>query len=453
MIGFLAAVPVAASAQSDVRHVGSMNVRDSLFWDGPHVESSGAPAGWLASWYAGQGCTSGVFSCFDFTFDVAGRADRLRIAFDHPDLRDTFSFEVYDPNGRYESGHTSGSGAGSGLIGNYSREVFIKEPTPGTWRVHVIADHVTDSSFRMRAKLYDVVPPTGKGLLFPNLRVIPPFEMTFDQPVSIAGPGAPSPVREASCMADEVAEHQARVCLRFSIGPQNVGDGAFEVHYQPLESSPDSGVIMQRIYRADGTFVEREAGTYEYHKTHAHYHHAAFGDLKLFRVTNRRTGTMTLAGKGPKQGFCMGPYKIVEWTRFTQDPTGNVERDCSLANGPNGVAMGLERGWADVYTWELPGNYVEFGTNGDGYYVVQVKTDASGDIKEMREDDNVGYAYVRIEGATIEVLERGYGASPWDPHKMVETRDTLPPTAYHTMRRRLGTGVIEGPRWAYPGKR
>lgn len=399
-----------------------------MFWDGPHIDSSGAPASQYISYFATQGCTSGIVRCFDFTFDVVGRADRLRIAFDHPDLRDTFSFEVYDPNGTHKAGYTSGSGAGSGLVGNYSSEAFIDAPIPGTWRIHVIADHVSDSAFRMRAKLYDEVPARGKGLLIPNLRVIPPFELTFDQPVSMAGPGAPTPVREASCMADEVAEHQARVCLRFSIGPQNIGDGPFEVHYEPLQGSPDSGVIMQRIYRADGTFVEREAGTYEYHKTHAHYHHAAFGDLRLFRVTGRRAGRMTLAGKGPKQGFCMGPYKIVEWTRFLQDPTGNVERNCFLVNDPSGVTMGLERGWADVYTWELPGNYVEFGDNDDGYYVIQVKTDANGDIKETREDDNLGYAYIKVEGATIRVLERGYGVHPWDPHKRVEMRDTLPPT-------------------------
>ncbi|HEV3471825.1 MAG TPA: lysyl oxidase family protein, partial [Actinomycetota bacterium] len=229
-------------------------------------------------------------------------------------------------------------------------------------------------------------------------------------------------------MADEIAEHGARVCLRFSIGPENIGDGPFEVHYEPLEDDPYSGVIMQRIYRADRTYVEREAGTYEYHKTHAHYHHAAFGDLRLFRVTDRRTGAMRLAGEGPKQGFCMGPYKIAEWTRFAQDPVGNVERNCFLFNDPNGVTMGLERGWADVYTWELPGNYVEFGDNHDGYYVIQVKTDAHRDIKEIREDDNVAYAYIEVEGASIRVLERGYGAHPWDPHKRAQTGDTLPPT-------------------------
>ena len=430
LMGLSVVVPLTANAQTDVRHVGTMKVGDALFWDGPHVESSGLPGGQYISYFSADGCTSGIVSCFDFTFDIFGTADQLRIALDHPDLRDTFSFEIYSPSGNYETGQTSGSGAGSGVIGNYSREVFITAPQSGTWHVHVIADHVSDSAFRMRAKLYDERPiAAGKGLLYPNLRVIPPFEMSFNQPVSPAGPGTKVPAREASCMADEVADHGARVCLRFSVGPQNIGDGSFEVHYEPLQGSPQSGVIKQRIYRADGTFLEREAGAYEYHTTHAHYHHAAFGDLKLFRVTNLRTGAMELAGIGPKQGFCMGPYKIVEWTSFVQDATGNVERSCSLANDPSGVTMGLERGWADVYTWELPGNYVEFGDNEDGYYLIQVKTDASGDIKELREDDNVGYALIKVEGTSIRVLERGYGAHPWDPRGRAERTDTLPPVA------------------------
>ncbi len=185
---------------------------------------------------------------------------------------------------------------------------------------------------------------------------------------------------------------------------------------------------MQRIYRGDGTYVEREAGAYEYHLTHAHYHHQAFGDLRLFRVTNLKRGTLAPAGEGPKQGFCMGPYKIAEWKTFAQDPPGNIERNCTVANGPNGVSMGLERGWADVYSWELPGNYVNFGDNPDGYYVVRVKTDASRDIKEINEADNIGYALLHIEGDQIEVLERGYGTDPWDPKKVVENDDTLPGT-------------------------
>ncbi|HEV3473358.1 MAG TPA: hypothetical protein VG408_09205, partial [Actinomycetota bacterium] len=83
--GFVAAVPVAASAQADAQHVGTMSVGDALFWKGPHVANSGVPAGQFISYYSAQACSSGSVRCFDFTFDVAETADKLRVAFDHPD--------------------------------------------------------------------------------------------------------------------------------------------------------------------------------------------------------------------------------------------------------------------------------------------------------------------------------------------------------------------------------
>lgn len=412
-----AGAPVVG-ADEGPRWVGRMELGGSLFWDGPHIGSSGRP---LADWT--DQC--GNIQCFEFGFVVAERGERLRIALDHPDLRDTFSFTVFDPDGREVTWEQSGSGTGVAVVGNYTREVFVRNPAIGDWTILVRAEHVVDSAFRMRARLEDVVPFPADKLLYPNLRVIPPFELTFKQPTSLVGPGIDKPSRDASCSADETVEHGGLRCLRFSIGPQNVGDGPFEVHYRPLSGSPMSGVIMQRVYRGNGKYVEREAGTYEYHKTHAHYHHSAFGDLRLFRVTDLQRGRLVPAGKGPKQGFCMGPYKIAQWRTFAQDQPGNVERDCSVANGPRGVSMGLERGWADVYSWELPGNYVDFGDNSDGYFVVRVKTDANQDIKETKESDNVGYAFIRVTGNQIEVLERGYGTDPWDPNKKVEADDFL----------------------------
>ena len=81
--------------------------------------------------------------------------------------------------------------------------------------------------------------------------------------------------------------------------------------------------------------------------------------------------------------------------------------------------MGLSPGWADLYSWEQDGNYVEFGTNGDGRYLVRSTADALHNILESDETDNSAYAYLEITGTTIRVLERGRGFSPWDPHKVV----------------------------------
>jgi len=92
------------------------------------------------------------------------------------------------------------------------------------------------------------------------------------------------------------------------------------------------------------------------------------------------------------------------------------------------VQLGLGTGWGDIYVYGLDGNYVEFGENTDGLYVVRSIADAFNDVLETDESDNQGYAYIKVSGNNIKVLERGHGSSPWDPAKR-PTTDILPSNA------------------------
>lgn len=92
-----------------------------------------------------------------------------------------------------------------------------------------------------------------------------------------------------------------------------------------------------------------------------------------------------------------------------------------------GTHMGLTRGWGDVYIWSVEGNYVEFGANQDGLYVVRVISDPERTMHETNVRNNASYAYIKVSGNGIEVLERGYGLSPWDPRKVI-SNDIRPPT-------------------------
>ncbi|MDQ3951516.1 MAG: hypothetical protein M3279_00935, partial [Actinomycetota bacterium] len=83
------------------------------------------------------------------------------------------------------------------------------------------------------------------------------------------------------------------------------------------------------------------------------------------------------------------------------------------------VRIGLSAGWGDIYTAGLSDNYVDFGLNGNGLYVVQVKADVDGTIRESNENDNFGYSLIEVSGLSVGLLERGRGRSPWDPKKVV----------------------------------
>lgn len=360
----------------------------------------------------------------DFTIDVKPGGSRLRVAYTHPDFRHSVYADLYDPAGKRVAG----------LGGWMSSETFISNPRPGRWTLRVIADQGYNQ-IKMRAKLETAArAPRKAAPLLPNLRLVPPYEFTFSGMVSggrgiYAAGGNPA----TSCTADDIAEHQAVKCLRFSLGPANVGDGPLQLVFPGNQGLVTPGKATQILTWSDGRVTTREAGEFEYHKTHAHYHHSGFGSLELLKVTDPARGTTTVAGAGPKQGFCTADIVIADWTQFANGMQNSADSTCVSSAGlvydpTAGTKMGLSPGWADIYSWEQDGNYVEFGINGDGRYIIRSTADALNKVVETNERDNTSYAYIQVTGSTIKVLERGRGTGPWDRAKVV-ANDGLPPLA------------------------
>jgi len=49
----------------------------------------------------------------------------------------------------------------------------------------------------------------------------------------------------------------------------------------------------------------------------------------------------------------------------------------------------------------------------DGYYVIRTTADPKRHLLESNESNNVGYAYVRVVGDQVNMLETGMGSDPW----------------------------------------
>ena len=350
------------------------------FWNGPHVESGSE------SW--------------TYEIKVPSGGYRLRIGLDHAEVGDAFSFQVFGPDGSSRGSVNLGTGL-------YSGESLHESPAAGTWRVEVSADNVTDTSFRMRAKLETRKPPLGtkKGPVLPNLQVLPPHEATFLMPVTNGSQG--DPPRGApgdSCHPEERAQDKAVRCLRFAFGVRNTGRGPMHLDHSGPANQPHT--LYQTVHRADGTSFDREAGMAVYHDTHLHWHHADAVAVELFEVTDRKEGTLESAGPRHNKGFAHRNELLREWRRFYPTWTGDH-------------GFGLLPGWADIYEWDRPGNYVDFGMNGDGYYVVRMWADPVDGILESNDRDNLGYTYFQVTGDDVELIEAGRGKHPWDPCKIV----------------------------------
>lgn len=359
----------------------------TLFFDGPIIERS-------------SGSSCGEARCFTYRFDVVDPGYRLRIGLDKPEIGDVFSARVTDPDGTSRTVSVSAD--------LYSNEQLVESPARGSWKVVVRADEVTNSAFRLRVKLERSPPSLGvkKGPVLPNLQILPPHDASFLYPVtngSSAGTSVGADTEGAvACHPEEYAEDGAIRCLRFSYGVRNTGLGPMELFTG--QGNQLERELFQRIYLAQGGSIERPAGVAKYHKTHAHFHHDAAVGLQLLRVESRVTGDLSEAGAKRTKGFAHRNELLRDWERFY--PTGTM----------NGI--GLLPGWADIYEWDRPGNYIDFGLNGDGYYVVRMWADPVGGIEESNERDNLGYTYLKVTGPEVELLEAGRGRDPWDPCKI-----------------------------------
>lgn len=430
-----ASAPVAAKAGLNG---GVLGLDEAVFWDG------GTLAGNVQS---AALCDTAAGACPTYKLSIAHGGARLRVGIDSPVRTNTFVVELLDAAGTVLASEDNSN--------QFNSEAMLLQPVGGVYTVRVRPQSVKQGSYRMRAKLESMLPedlPRAPGVVpeLPNLKVVPPYEFgfiaplnplnglyppdTINPPLDIAG------IHPISCTVDEMAPvalggGAAKKCLRFTSGPINLGEGLYDMrfdmigdfiagtaHLAPQEalSRLVIGPMRQVIHYSDGSTQERSAGTYSFHPIHAHFHDDYVLSFRLYAVHDTASGAMERVGEGTKSGFCPADQLWGDWYSFDQgyEVPGGDEPLGNCTSPANGV-MGLSVGWGDVYRWQRPGMYVEFYGQANGRYVVQSRVDERDAILESNENDNVAYAYVQVENDVVQLLERGWGESPWDPNKTV----------------------------------
>lgn len=415
------------------RHLGQVDGGDlgaltadlpAVFWESPEFTCDGTS---LTQVSAPDRCTGNTL--FTWMLEVTAGADQLWVDVDDPYRQDAVTLRVTGPASEQASASTGG---------DLSNGVRFSQPTAGTWTVELAPQRTDGTRVRLRAGLVGDERPQGE--LLPNLQVLPPYEFGFAAPVNptnsvfLASDDLNPGMGTHSCTPDEVQEAADPTqtdeprpllrCLRFTTGPQNTGAGHFDLRFPILDRAQhdrDRLVEMtQVIHHSNPTIsTERPAGTYEYHATHGHYHYADVLHYEALEVTDEAAGELRSAGVGTKSGFCPDDQGYGRWSTFDQDEQFSVhaeqDGDCLALTGRG--AMGMTAGWGDVYRWQRPGQYVDFTGIGDGTYVIRATVDIHDNVLETDETDNASYALIEVTGDEVEVLERGYGDSPFDPDK------------------------------------
>ena len=321
---------------------------------------------------------------------------------------DDFDLYVYRPDGSLVESVQSNIGS--------AESAFDYQPVNGSYRVVVTAKAVTESGYEGMAQFEpDRVYRGPARDLLPNLRTQPPRHWHLVAPVfyQTGTPLEAGEERPVSCYPDEMANNPSVTrCLRFDNTIENVGQTDLKMRFK-MDGTLTDPVIEQLVPRTDGTSSWREAGTFTFHAMHGHYHYEGFAHYQLYSVNFTKRTVTPLLQEGVKSGFCLEDTFIVWWGRRGNGPMTVTFPDCDLPAYYDGDGvwgeMGITRGWADVYTWDLPDQYIPIDGLDDGLYVFETSADSSRLLKETNEADNTAWSLIRIRGTEVDVLAEGRG--------------------------------------------
>jgi hypothetical protein len=157
-----------------------------------------------------------------------------------------------------------------------------------------------------------------------------------------------------------VAAPGERRLLRFSTAIQNLGRAS--AVFPPIDSRPD---------------------LYVFDECHGHDHLKGFAGYEL----RDSRGQQVLTGR--KQGFA-----LVDITSYCTDAAPTAFYD----------PMGISPGWADIYSFDIPCQWVDITGLGDGEYTLRVAVDTSDILEEESVHPNEVFVRMSLKGDTATVL-------------------------------------------------
>ncbi|HEX9695168.1 MAG TPA: lysyl oxidase family protein [Actinomycetota bacterium] len=307
-------------------------------------------------------------------------------------------YNVFDLYVLNASGATVASATG---FPTSAEALIMREPANGLYHVVVIPTAVAiDSNYDGIAQVE--LDTTRTDPLKPDLVALAPAEFKI-----AAGALSFTPVEyqdTGGCYPDELAENPSLTrCLRFDSAVANLGHGPFELRLDAASAATDP-VVWQDVYAADGTRTTTDAGTYTWHATHGHVHYQNFAEYRLHAVnTDGTPGAEILRSR--KADFCMIDTRLLWFGLPGNGPRNHHFPQCNLpggdAAGPTEMRQGIDVGWADVYTWDLPGQYLDISNLDDGVYAVVVEVDPSAVLRQLTRDNDSAFTRIRIAGMTV----------------------------------------------------
>ena len=318
------------------------------------------------------------------------------------------------------------AGRGMGIFSN-AQSLLLPQPKNGVYIVHVVPFQTTlpaNRNYAGEARVYsdplrDIAPGTR---LLPRLQTVAPSDFHIgDVPPLPSNPAGwrytPDGTFSNSCYVDEQVDYGSTRCLRFSNDIRNAGAGPLVLRFRDDQGFATQCEMDQEIKVAGGPPLERNAGPCVFHPQHAHFHYQNMAQYLLFQVGAGGRPGATPVARSRKVGYCLGDVDDYSFgsaqTRPSTYPALDPGATRPTACFPNTVPtdhpalwdyMGISAGWGDVYTWDLPGQYIDISHIGDGVYEVVSRANPDGGLLESASGLETGVTCIRITGEAVRVL-------------------------------------------------
>ena len=187
--------------------------------------------------------------------------------------------------------------------------------------------------------------------------------------------------------------------IRLSTGTPNAGAGKLYV-YGGADLGNGKQQVIQRIYRSNGTFWERNAGQFVYHPTHNHIHVEAWCQYYIREILPG-DGVGDILAEGEKTSFCILDLAVYN-SSLPGFPPGGQFNSCSS------TTQGLSVGWMDIYSKELDGQWIDITDIPHGEYWLEAVVDPDGHFLESNEGNNAARIKVNIGAGSGTILPDAY---------------------------------------------
>lgn len=196
---------------------------------------------------------------------------------------------------------------------------------------------------------------------------------------------------------DDVAP--GRRHLRLSNATPNIGPGILYI-YGVLPANEDGTQdVYQRIFQSEGGYRDVPAGRFVFHPAHDHVHLEGWAQYRLRRVLED-DGVGDVVAEGIKTSYCLRDSTIYNAQLPNFRFPGQFQ-DCG------GTVQGISVGFEDVYTKNLPDQWIDITEVPSGEYWLESEVDPDNHILEADETNNLARVKVTLS-ATPPIDEGGF---------------------------------------------